>query len=532
MRPLHLKCQMDPSTDVEIEMAEGVTLSLSESWLSMLDCVILILVVALSLFYYLYSQSEHEQHKLMPSFNPIVSSNINNGFERGSVAEMMRTSGKNMLIFYGSQTGTAEDFAFRLAKDAIRYGMKAIALDPEEFDMEELHLLTEIPNSLVVFCLATYGEGDPTDNARDLHEYLQRAQADLCSLNYAVFGLGNKTYEHFNAMAQFVDKRLAKLGANRIFELGLGDDDANIEEDFMLWKDEFWTAVCKHFNITTVSEEVSMREYKLTVFHPSETVEPFTGEVARMNSYKIQRAPFHQKNPFLAPLKVNRDLHCGGERTCRHIEFSLVGSRLRYEAGDHLAVYPRNDPVLVDKFSELLGVDLDSVIALTSIDPDSRKRTPFPCPCSYRTALSFYVDVTSPLRMHVIKEIVQHCSDPNEKRVLQSMVTMTEESRKKYLSWIVAEQRGILDIMIDLPSCRPPLDLLLELLPRLQPRYYSISSSPKVDPDTVSITAAVVRHVTLLGRIRKGVATNYLASLQRADGYPVPKVGYSSRLLR
>ncbi|CDW58868.1 NADPH cytochrome P450 reductase [Trichuris trichiura] len=512
-------------------MSEDVTLNWTGSWLSVLDCVILILVIMLSMFYYLYSQYEHERHKLMPSFNPIVSSNINNGFERGSVAGMMKTSGKNMLIFYGSQTGTAEDFAFRLAKDALRYGMKAIALDPEEFDMEELHLLTEIPNSLVVFCLATYGEGDPTDNARDLHEYLQRAQADLCNLNYAVFGLGNKTYEHFNAMARFVDKKLAKLGANRISELGLGDDDANIEEDFMLWKNEFWTSVCKHFNITAVTAEVSMREYKLTVFDPSETIELFSGEVARLNSYKIQRAPFHHKNPFLAPLKVNRDLHCYEERTCRHIEFSLVGSRLRYEAGDHLAVYPRNDPLLVEKFSQLLGIDLDSVIALTSIDPDSRKRTPFPCPCSYRTALSFYVDITSPPRMHVIKEIIQHCSDLDEKRVLQSMVTMTEESRKKYLSWIVADQRGILDIMIDLPSCRPPLDLLLELLPRLQPRYYSISSSPKIDPDTVSITAAVVRYVTPLGRIRKGVATNYLASLQRGDGFPVPKVGWSSRLL-
>ena len=40
-----------------------------------------------------------------------------------------------------------------------------------------------------------------------------------------VFGLGNKTYEHFNAMGKYVDKRLEQLGAQRIFDLGLGDDD-------------------------------------------------------------------------------------------------------------------------------------------------------------------------------------------------------------------------------------------------------------------------------------------------------------------
>lgn len=47
----------------------------------------------------------------------------------------------------------------------------------------------------------------------------------LMSVPFQVFGLGNKTYEHFNAMGKYVDKRLEELGAQRIFELGLGDDD-------------------------------------------------------------------------------------------------------------------------------------------------------------------------------------------------------------------------------------------------------------------------------------------------------------------
>ena len=58
-----------------------------------------------------------------------------------------------------------------------------------------------------------------------------------------MFGLGNKTYEHFNAMAKFVDKRMAELGAERIYEIGMGDDDANMEDDFITWKDAMWPAV-------------------------------------------------------------------------------------------------------------------------------------------------------------------------------------------------------------------------------------------------------------------------------------------------
>lgn len=41
-----------------------------------------------------------------------------------------------------------------------------------------------------------------------------------------MFGLGNKTYEHYNAMGKYVDKRLEELGGKRVFDLGMGDDDA------------------------------------------------------------------------------------------------------------------------------------------------------------------------------------------------------------------------------------------------------------------------------------------------------------------
>jgi NADPH-ferrihemoprotein reductase len=134
---------------------------------------------------------------------------------------------------FGSQTGTAEELAGRLSKDLVRYGKKALVLDPEEMEVEDLSKITELTDPLLILCMATYGEGDPTDNAQALHEYLTNNDVDLNGLRYTVFGLGNKTYEHYNAIGKFFDQRLEELGAQRIFELGLGDDDANLEEDFM-----------------------------------------------------------------------------------------------------------------------------------------------------------------------------------------------------------------------------------------------------------------------------------------------------------
>ncbi|CAG2174762.1 unnamed protein product, partial [Oppiella nova] len=431
----------------------------------------------------------------------------------------MKSGGRNVVVFYGSQTGTAEEFAARLAKEATRYGMKAMVADPEECDMEELSKLTEIENSIAVFAVATYGEGDPTDNAQEFYEWLQNGGADLTGLRFAVFALGNKTYEHYNKMGKYLDVRLEELGATRVYELGLGDDDANIEEDFITWKEKFWSSVCEQFDLQT-GEEVSSRQYELISYDDDNTISDdkvFHGEVARLNSYANQKAPFDTKNPYLSPVLVNRNLY-NSERNCLHIELGLTGSKLRYEAGDHVAVYPKNDTNLVERIGQLLEMDLNKVFALKNLDEDSSKKHPFPCPTSYKTALTFYTDITSTPRTHVLKEISEYATNEEDKAFLKKISSPTDEGKQLYAEWVIKNCRSIVHILEDLPSVKPPLDHLLELLPRLQPRYYSISSSPKLHPDSVHVTAVVVEYETGTNRVNKGVATNWLkAKLPGSD---------------
>nr|QEG78946.1 CpC573 [Chrysomela populi] len=426
-----------------------------------------------------------------------------------SFIKKLQTSGRSLVVFYGSQTGTGEEFAGRLAKEGARYRLKGMVADPEECDMEELVNLKNIPNSLAVFCLATYGEGDPTDNAMEFYEWLQNGDADLSGLTYAVFGLGNKTYEHYNEVAIYVDKRLEELGATRVYDLGLGDDDANIEDDFITWKDKFWPAVCEHFGIEATGEDINMHQYRLEEFEevPDRV---FFGEMARLHSLKNQRPPYDAKNPYLATIKVNRELHQQGDRSCMHIELDIEGSKMRYESGDHLAIYPVNDAALVEKLGRLCGKDLETIFMLINTDEESSKKHPFPCPCSYRTALTHYLDITQNPRTHVLKELAEYCSDEAAKAKLMLMSSTSPEGKALYQSWIIEDNRNIVHVIEDTPSCQPALDHLCELLPRLQPRYYSISSSPKLYPNTVHITAVVVEYDTPTGRHNKGVATTWL----------------------
>ena len=176
-----------------------------------------------------------------------------------------------MLLFYGSQTGTAEDLGTRFAKEmTTALGIPTLICDIEDYDLESLADLKppSLPRSptptnslsapqsadlkafnlqdstsqvLVGFFLATYGEGEPTDNAADFYEWIMGPEnrnpeedlvlddsnsGTLVNLRYFVFGLGNRTYQHFNSMARRVDERFSKWGHGiRIGSRGEGDDD-------------------------------------------------------------------------------------------------------------------------------------------------------------------------------------------------------------------------------------------------------------------------------------------------------------------
>ncbi|KAK0415662.1 hypothetical protein QR680_012048 [Steinernema hermaphroditum] len=473
-----------------------------------MDIVVITVVLGVGIYFFIKNRTESSTSRYSPNVVPITPAN-GTAQRDSSFITKMTTENRQVLILYGSQTGTGEELAGRLAKDLSRYSQKALILDPEDMDVEDFPRITEVENPLVVMCMATYGEGDPTDNAQQLHEFITNADCDLSGVRFSVFGLGNKTYEHYNEMGKFFDRRLEELGAERVYELGLGDDDANLEEDFMRWREGFLPAVAASFNWELSNEAGSERQYRFELIKDPEA-KVFQGEYGRIGAFERQRPPFDQKNPFVAKIAVNRELHGkNSDRSCRHIEFIVEGNRVRYETGDHLAVFPTNDSQLVDKILALLDCNVDDVFTLINTDEDSSKRHPFPCPCSFRTAFTHYVDICAPVKSHVLKALAEYTSDEEQKARLMLLSTASEEGLKEYGQFIQKERRSIIDVLKAFDTCKPPTEYLLELLPRLQARYYSISSSPKIDSNLISITAVVTKY-TIGDRLIKGVCTNYL----------------------
>eukprot|EP00698_Gefionella_okellyi_P013765 TRINITY_DN3789_c0_g1_i1.p1 TRINITY_DN3789_c0_g1~~TRINITY_DN3789_c0_g1_i1.p1 ORF type:complete len:656 (+),score=112.52 TRINITY_DN3789_c0_g1_i1:74-2041(+) len=427
------------------------------------------------------------------------------------------TSKPPITFLVGSQTGTAEEYARRLARDANRLGFRAKVVDLEDYDPESL-----ADEKFAFFCIATYGEGEPTDSSTGFINWLMddsRAEDSLQNVKFTLFSLGNKTYQHYQAIGRKVDRRLQVLGAKAIFPRGEGDDDGTLEEDFSSWQEKAWPALCAEFGVeyndAGADSDVVERRYKVVVHQPG-TVTPAKPILKPIG---IPDA----KAPYWARVVTNRELHApGSDRSCRHVEFEIKGSGVRYDTGDHLGIYPENDPVFVEQLARRLGVDLDSCFTMTALQPTQTKKSSFPAPCSMKDAFTRHCDISGPVRKATLLALAQYASDEKERANLLLLGGNTEAGKSAFNKYIKADERSVLEVLEDHPSVKPDVGHFLEILPHMQVRYYSISSSPKMNAEIVSITAVVTRYQRPCGVELRGVCTNFLARIANQPDIRVP----------
>ncbi|KAJ5811331.1 hypothetical protein N7474_007632 [Penicillium riverlandense] len=451
------------------------------------------------------------------------------------IVEKMNETGKNCVIFYGSQTGTAEDYASRLAKEGSqRFGLKTIVADIEDYDYETLDKFPE--DKIAFFVLATYGEGEPTDNAVEFYQFFtgddvafeSGATADdkpLSSLKYVTFGLGNNTYEHYNAMVRQVDAALTKLGATRIGTAGEGDDGAGtMEEDFLAWKEPMWAALSEAMDL---QEREAVYEPVFSITEDDEKTPEdetvYLGEPTAAHREGRAKGPFSAHNPYIAPIVESRELFAVKDRNCLHMEISVAGSNLSYQTGDHVAVWPTNAGAEVDRFLQVFGLEekRHSVISIKGIDVTAK--VPIPTPTTYDAAVRYYMEVCAPVSRQFVATLAAFAPDEQAKAEIVRLGSDKDYFHEKISSQCFNIAQALQSITSKTFTA-VPFSLLIEGLNKLQPRYYSISSSSLVQKDKISITA-VVESVRLPGasHLVKGVTTNYLLALkQKQNGDPAP----------
>lgn len=460
-----------------------------------------------------------------------------NGLKAGktrNIIEKMDETGKNCVIFYGSQTGTAEDYASRLAKEGkSRFGLDTMVADLEDYDYENMDSIPE--DKVVMFILATYGEGEPTDNAVDFYEFItgedvsfaESADPALGNLTYVTFGLGNNTYEHYNSMVRNVDKALTKLGAHRVGDAGEGDDGAGtMEEDFLAWKDPMWTALAQKMGLEEREAQYEpifgiVEREGLTKDSP----EVYVGEPNKMHLEGAAKGPFNAHNPYIAPIAESRELFSVKDRNCLHMEVDISGSNLSYQTGDHIAIWPTNAGHEVDAFLDILGLTekRDQVVSVKALEPTAK--VPFPTPTTYDAIVRYHMEICAPISRQFLATLAAFAPDES----IKTEMTKLGGDRDYFHDKISKYHYNIAGVLRSVGGGQKwsnvPFSAFIEGITKLQPRYYSISSSSLVQPKKISITA-VVEAQTIPGRSDPfyGVATNYLFALkERQNGDPSPK---------
>lgn len=433
-----------------------------------------------------------------------------------------------MVIFWGSQSGKSQRFANVLAREChARYGINAISADLDDYDHK--HFSEFAANKIAIFIVATYGEGDPTDNANSLSEYLTSLKSEtstsLTSLRFLAYGLGNSSYRLYNKFVAVVDEKLQAAGAERLGYVGKGDAAGGTtatENSFSDWKREM---------LHILGEKLGREERAMT-YEPGldvleacslEQADVYLGEPGAQHLKGSPKTNINLQNPYAAPIALSKELFTTGDRNCIHMEFDISGApSLKYQSGDHLAVWPINPDDEVERLIRVLG--WDEATRHTSIDIQAKERTtkvPIPSPTTRETVLKYYLEICGPVSHDLVGLLRDFAPSPDAKQVLEDLYgswrTVGQELSSKYLNTgkLMQFAGG------NATWSKVPLTLLIESMPKVQPRYYSIASSPTVAARRPAITAVVNASPPAptpsdpVAERFHGVATNYLLAHKR-----------------
>ncbi|WP_220151954.1 NADPH-dependent assimilatory sulfite reductase flavoprotein subunit [Klebsiella michiganensis] len=371
----------------------------------------------------------------------------------------------SITLISASQTGNARRVAEALRDDLLAEQLNVKLVNAGDYKFKQI-----ASEKLLVVVTSTQGEGEPPEEAVALHKFLfSKKSPKLTDTAFAVFGLGDTSYEFFCQSGKDFDNKLAELGGERL--LDRVDADVEYQAAAAEWR----------------ARVVEVLKARAPAAAPSQLI-------ASGSVNEIHTSPYTKEAPLTATLAVNQKITGrDSEKDVRHIEIDLGDSGLRYQPGDALGVWYQNDPALVKELVELLW--------LTGEEPVTVDGKTLPL----AEALEWHFELTV-----------------NTGNIVENYATLT---RSESLLPLVGDKAQLQHYaattpIVDMVRFSPAqLDAqaLVDLLRPLTPRLYSIASSQAEVESEVHVTVGVVRY-DIEGRARAGGASSFLADRVEEDG--------------
>ena len=371
----------------------------------------------------------------------------------------------SITLISASQTCNARRVAEALRDDLLAAKLNVKLVNAGDYKFKQI-----AAEKLLVVVTSTQGEGEPPEEAVALHKFLFSKKAPkLDGTAFAVFGLGDTSYEFFCQSGKDFDSKLAELGAERL--LDRVDADVEYQTAAAEWR----------------ARVVEVLKARAPVAAPAQLAT--SGAVN-----DIHTSPYTKEAPLSATLSVNQKITGrDSEKDVRHIEIDLGDSGLRYQPGDALGVWYQNDPQLVKELVELLWLKGDEPVTVDG------KTLPL------AEALEWHFELTV-----------------NTATIVENYATLT---RSESLLPLVGDKAQLQQYaaatpIVDMVRFSPAqldAEALIGLLRPLTPRLYSIASSQAEVESEVHVTVGVVRY-EIEGRARAGGASSFLADRVEEDG--------------
>jgi len=380
-----------------------------------------------------------------------------------------------------------------LACEAVKYSFSPHIVLLDNFQIRDFK-----KHDFCVIICSTQEDGAPPSNASQFLKWITKvakaSNENLSQLSYAVFGLSKQLDVNNHATARKISDSLLKLGANQLIKtVESHEDDVG---EFEKWKEQLWQILPGIVKKTRISPFADF-EF-LEVAHHVNLTKPNPLIVYEESSKALITS-------MECPVSKIKELKRDPENSALHVEMKIVGE---YETACNFGIFPENDEEIVRELAALQDYDLELTFQFL---PIQGKKHPFPTPLTVGEALTKYCDLTSLIRKKIIKNISKFAADPEEQKELEFLASL--KGKDEYRRIIEEPMITVVDLLRKYSSVKIPIGALVQILDRIQARYYTVASSSKLHKNTIHIAVDVARHRTSEGKIRTGLCSGYFEKM-------------------